>query len=675
MLRRIPIERIRNLGIIAHVDAGKTTLTERVLYFTGAIRAPGDVHDGNTRTDSHVLEKTHGITILAAAVTCDWQDHRIHLIDTPGHVDFTIEVERSLRVLDGAVCVLDGVAGVEPQTQTVWRQADRHRVPRIVFVNKLDRPGGDYPRCLAELAARLGARPVAVTWPLYDGDALIGVVDLIEMTALVWEDDGGETYRAAPIPTSLLDNLRPFRDRLIEACADVDPAVLAVVVEGRTPSPAALRAALRTATIAGRAVPVLAGSAYKNRGIQPVLDAIVAYLPSPRDRAPVVDLDGGGERAPSSEAPLAALGFKVVFDTHGQVTFVRVYSGVLARGMTVVAARARRRFRIGRLVQLHAEQRVEVDRLEAGDIGAILAAPISSGETLSDPDHPIVLEAIAVPEPVVRVAIEPRSAADRERLGVALSRMVAADPSLRLETDDDTGQALLAGMGQLHLDIAVERLATEHGVTVATGRPLVAYRTTLARTVRQDHRHVKQTGGPGQYAHIVVEIGPAPRGAGLVFVDQVKGGAIPREWVPAIEDGVRQAMADGLLGGHPVVDVRVVVLDGSIHAKDSSELAFRIAGAQAFRAAAAQAGAVRLEPIMRLEVTCRDEDLGAVIGDLGRRRGQVLGLDHRGDERVVRAEVPLAESFGYAGALSGLTHGHGRFGLEPDRYEPAPVAG
>jgi elongation factor G len=673
MTRRIPIDRLRNLGIIAHVDAGKTTLTERVLYYTGRIHAPGDVDDGNTRTDSHPLEKRHGITILAAAVTCDWQDHRLHLIDTPGHVDFTIEVERSLRVLDGAVVVLDGVAGVEPQTETVWRQADRYRVPRIVFVNKLDRAGADVARAHAELRERLGARPVVVTWPLYHGASLIGVVDLIEMTALVWDDAGGDHFHRAPIPASLFDNLKPYRDALVEACADADPVVLAAVVDGRDPTPAELRAALRTATIAGAVVPVLAGSAFKNRGVQPLLDAVVAYLPSPRDRGPVLDLDGRGARPPTTDAPVSALAFKVTFDDHGQATFVRVYSGVLAKGATVVAQRARRSFRIGRLVQLHADKRVDVERLEAGEIGAILSAPIGNGDTLADPAHPIVLESIVVPEPVVRLAVEPVTSADRDRLGLALSRMVTADPSLRLESDGETGQSLLAGMGQLHLDIAVERLATEHGVKVTTGRPLVAYRTTLSRSVRQDHRLAKQTGGPGMFAQVVLEVGPAPRGTGLDFTDQVKGGAIPREWVRAVGDGVREAMADGLPGGHPIVDVRVVVLDGSTHPKDSSELAFRVAGAQALRLAAAAAGPIVLEPVMKLEVTCREEDLGAVIGDLGRRRGQVLGLDTRGAQRIVRGEVPLAETFGYAGALSGLTHGHGRFSLEPARYEPAPV--
>jgi len=676
MTRALSLEKIRNIGIIAHVDAGKTTLTERVLLYTGRIRAAGEVHHGNTHTDHDPIEKKKGITIMAAAVTCDWRGHRIHLIDTPGHVDFTIEVERSLRVLDGAVVVLDGVAGVEPQTETVWRQADRHRVPRLVFVNKLDRPGADYERCLREVADRLGGRPVAVTWPILDDGILVGVVDLVELRAITWADGGdGRDFAVGDVPDSLFDNLslRHARERLVEVCADEDPAILEALVEGRPLAPAALRAALRRATVAARIVPVLAGSAYRNRGVQPLLDAVVDLLPSPIDRGPVVAAEGGDDRPPSRSAPLAALAFKVVFDDHGQMTFVRVYSGVLARGMSVITSRTGRKLRVGRLVQLLADQRTEVDRLEAGEIGALLGAPIAGGETLADVDRPIALEAIAAPDPVVRVAVEAATSAERDRLGLALSRMVAADPSLRVETDADSGQTLLAGMGQLHLDIAVERLATEHGLAVVTGAPRVAYRSTLTRTVRRELRHVKQSGGPGQYAHVVVEIGPAPPGAGLVFEDRVRGGSIPRAFVPAVERGVRAAMADGLLGGHPVVDVAVALLDGSTHPKDSSELAFQIAGGLAFRAAAADAEPVLLEPVMRLEVTCGDDAVGAVVGDLGRRRGQVLGLDSRGAERVVRAEVPLAETFGYAGALSGLTHGRGRFVLEPCRYQPVPA--
>jgi elongation factor G len=667
--RKIDIERIRNIGIIAHVDAGKTTLTERVLFHTGRIHAIGEVHDGTARTDHHPIEQRKGITILAAAVTCDWRDHRIHLIDTPGHVDFTIEVERSLRVLDGAVVVLDGVAGVEPQTETVWRQADRHRVPRLVFVNKLDRTGADFARAMRELATRLGARPVAVNWPLYDGERLIGVIDLVEPRALVWHGDGPSTPEVAAV--SLSYNLLAARDQLLEACADEDPEILSAVAYGRPVAADALRRALRRATVAGRIVPVFAGSAYKHRGVEPLLDGVIGLLPSPADRGAVTG--DTGTRAPSAKAPVAALAFKVTFDEHGQLTFVRVYSGALEKGMTVLASRAGRKLRVGRLVQLMADQREEVTRLEAGEIGAVIALPLAGGETLSDPDAPIVLEAITAPDPVVRVAVEARTSADRERLGVALGRMVAADPSLRVETAAETGQTLLAGMGQLHLAIAVERLGLEHGVEVTTGQPLVAYRTTLGRTVRKDYRHVKQTGGPGQWAHVVLEVGPAPRGAGLVFEDRIKGGAIPREYVRGIERGVRDAMADGLPGerfhGSPVVDVRVAVVDGATHPNDSSEIAFQIAGALAFKAAAAEAEPTLLEPVMALEVVCDEDSLGAVIGDLGRRRGTVLGLEPRDADRVLRAEVPLAETFGYAGALSGLTHGRGRFTLEPARYD------
>jgi elongation factor G len=624
MTRSLPIERIRNIGVVAHVDAGKTTLTERILLFTGRIRSAGEVHDGNTRTDSHPIERRKGITILAAAVSCDWRGHRIHLIDTPGHVDFTIEVERSLRVLDGAVCVLDAVAGVEPQTETVWRQADRHRVPRIAFVNKLDRPGADFGRCVMELRERLGARAVPIVWPLIVDGRVVGVVDLIELRALRWDDGDGSSYRVLGldvVPAEVFDNCMQARERLLEVCADEDDAILAAVIDGREVAPSLVRAALRRATVTARVVPVLAGSALANLGVQPLLDAVVDLLPSPVDRGAIRAVDDDTERPPTRSAPVAALAFKVAFDDHGQLTFVRVYSGVLERGTTVVASHSGRQLRVGRLVQLQADQRIEVDRLLAGEIGGLVGALVGSGETLSDPDQPIALEAIATPDPVVRVAIEARTSADRERLSFVLGRLVAADPSLRIETDADTGQTLLAGMGQLHLDIAVERMATEHGVAVTTGQPRVAYRSTLARVVRRELRHVKQSGGPGQFAHVVLEVGPASPGAGFGFEDRIRGGSVPRSYVAAVENGVRAAMADGLLGGHPVVDVRVALLDGSTHPNDSSELAFHIAGALAFKAAAIDAGPVLLEPVMRLEVTCGEADVGAVVGDLARRRG------------------------------------------------------
>jgi elongation factor G len=658
MTRRRDIERIRNIGIIAHVDAGKTTLTERILFHTGRIHSIGEVHDGTTRTDSHPVSKKRGITIVAAAVTCDWEGHRIHLIDTPGHVDFTIEVERSLRVLDGAVVVLDGVAGVEPQTETVWRQAERHRVPRVVFVNKLDRPGADFDRCVGELESRLGARAVPIVVPWFEGDELVGVIDLVGLRTLRWDGEGPST----PVIDKLSDNLSA-RERVLEVCADEDPAIFDAVLAGRDVPSSALWSALRKATVGGRVIPVLAGSAYKHRGVEPLLDAVVALLPSPVDRGEVA------ARAPSAAAPFAGLAFKVMFDQHGQLSFVRVYSGAIAQGDTVLAARGERKLRVGQLVQLVADERIEVDRLEAGEIGAVIGMPLAGGETICAPDAPVVLEAITAPDAVMRVAIEPKSSADRDKLGVALGRMVAADPSLRLETDHDTGQSLLAGMGQLHLDIAVERLALEHRVNVTTGKPLVAYRTTLRRTARVEYRHIKQSGGPGQWAHVVLEVGPAARGDGLVFEDRIRGGAIDREYIKGVESGVRTAMADGLLGGHPVVDVRVVLVDGQMHSDDSSELAFHHAGLFGFREAAAQAEPVKLEPVMSLEVTCPEAHVGTVVGDVARRRGQVTALDARGEDRVVRAEVPLAETFGYANALGAMTHGRGRFTLEPARYE------
>jgi len=651
---RYDLDRIRNIGIIAHVDAGKTTLTERVLFHTGRIHRIGEVHDGTATTDFDPIEQRKGITINTAAVTCDWAGHRIHLIDTPGHADFTIEVERSLRVLDGAVVVLDGVAGVEAQTEKVWGQANRHHVPRIVFVNKLDRVGADYARAVGEVATRLGAKPVAINWPRFENDALVGVVDLVTMEDVTWPGNGPATPVRTP---AVFDNWKQQRDRVLEAAADEDPEIFEAVVHGREVDSKAIWAALRRGTVAGRIVPVLAGSAYKHRGVELMLDAVVALLPSPRDRG-------------NHEGALAALAFKIVFDEHGQLSFVRVYRGALEKGMTVLAAGAERKLRVGRLVKLMAADREEVERLEAGEIGAVIGLPIAGGETLCSVDEPVVLEKIVAPEPVVRVAIEPKRSEDRQRFSLALNRMVAADPSLRLESDPETGQTLLAGMGQLHLDVRAEQLETEHGVGVTIGKPLVAYRTTLARTARVDIRHVKQDGGPGQWAHVVLELGPAGHGAGLVFEHRIKGGALTREYIRGVEEGVRQAMSDGLLGGYPVVDVKAVLLDGSTHVSDSSELAFMIAGRKAFRAAAAEAEPTLLEPIMTLEVSCRDEDVGTVVGDLARRRGQVVELESRGDERVVRGEVPVAETFGYAGALGGMTHGRGRFTLEPSRYAP-----
>jgi len=525
-----------------------------------------------------------------------------------------------------------------------------------VFVNKLDRTGANFERSVAEVASRLGANPVPVNWPLFDGDDLVGVIDLVGQRELRWHHSDRPSTPTA-LPVTLSDNLQRARDRILEVCADEDPAVLDAVVAGRSISSETLWAALRAATVTGRIVPVLAGSAYRHRGVEPLLDAAVALLPAPSG---------------SASAPLAALGFKVTFDDYGQLTFVRVYDGVLEKGQAVLASRGGRKLRVGRLVQLTADERTEVSRLEAGEIGAIIGMPLAGGETISSPEHPVELEAIRAPDPVMRIAIEPVTGADREKLGMALQRMVAADPSLRVETSPETGQTLLAGMGQLHLEITVERLALEHGVKVATGQPLVAYRSTLGKVTQVTYRHVKQDGGPGQWAHIVIEVGPADRGAGLVFDNRIKGGAITREHVRGVETGIKQAMNDGLCGGHPVVDIKVTLLDGAMHVSDSSELAFANAGRFAFRKAAASADPTLLEPVMSLEVTTPESHLGSVVGDVGRRRGQILGLDVRADDRVVKAEVPLAEVFGYASALGTLTHGRGRFTLEPARYERAP---
>ncbi|HPH64911.1 MAG TPA: elongation factor G [Kofleriaceae bacterium] len=673
---------VRNIGIIAHVDAGKTTLTERLLKITGKIRSIGEVHDGNATTDDHPIEKRRGITILAAAVSCDWRDHTINIIDTPGHVDFNLEVERSLRVLDSAVVVLDGVAGVEAQTETVWRQAARFGVPRLCVVNKLDRVGANFDRCVAELQTRLAANPAVIAYPIVDNDgAMIGLVDLIEQRALYWDDPMQPTEpRWAQVPAALFDNTHSLREQLIAACADVDDDLLSLVIADQTPTAAQLRAALRKATLACRLTPVLPAAAYRHRGVQPLLDAIVDLLPAPSDRAAVRDTDPqrpDNVRCPDAQAPLAALAFKVVFDDFGQLTFVRIYSGELRKGQAVVAMRSGKQMRIGRLVRLFASHREEVDCLSTGDIGAIMGAPLSSGETIAAIDAPIALEAIDVPAPVMHVAIEPVSTSDRDKLGVALARLIAADPSLRLGTDD-SGQTVLAGMGKLHLDVAVERLGSEHHVVVRAGRPRVAYRTTLARTVELSIKHAKQSGGPGQFAQIDVTLGPAPRGAGLVFDDHIRGGALPRCFIEAVKRGVTEAMHNGFaiagadqLGKVPMVDLAVVLRDGALHAKDSSELAFHIAGSLALRQGADTAGLIVLEPISNLDVFCDEANLGNVVGDLARRRALVRGFAMAvAQQRTVHAELPLAESFDYASVLGSLTGGRGRFSSTLRGYQP-----
>ena len=664
---------IRNFGIVAHVDAGKTTLTERILYFAGEIRSTGEVHDGNTVTDFDPREQQHGITIQAAAVSCSWRGHRLALIDTPGHVDFTLEVERSLRVLDGAIVVLDAVAGVEAQTETVWRQADRYAVPRIALVNKLDRAGADFAGAVEQIAERLDAEPVVIAGPIGAEADFVGVVDVVRRRALVWREGDGADFDVVDIPASARADADAWRGRLLEICADVSDACAEELLETGDVSEATLVRALREATLAGLVVPVLAGSAYKNRGVQPVLDAVVDYLPSPSDRAAVRDVGSGAVREPSRSAPLSAICFKVVHDDFGQLSFVRVYSGVLRKGTTVVTSRTGRRVRVGRLLRVFAASRQEVDALGAGEIGALVGLRTATGETLSDPADPVVLESVAIPEAVMRLAIEPIGRSDHGRLGSALAQLVSADPSLRIESDPETGQSLLAGLGELHLQIALERLGDEHRVAVRAGKPRVAYREALTRTVEHELRHSKQTGGPGEFAHVILRVEPGTSGAGLEFVDEVRGGDVPRELVSAVRDGIAEAMQRGMVAGYPIVDARVTLLGGSAHSNDSSDRAFRIAAGRAFSEAASNAGGVLLEPVMTLEVTVNEENVGDVIGDFGARRGQVIGIEHgRGSTRRALGEVPLAELFGYAGALRSLTHGRGVFTMAYAEHRPVP---
>jgi len=669
------INTIRNVGIIAHVDAGKTTLTERVLFFTDRIHAVGEVHQGNTTTDSDPAERKHGITISAAAVSCAWNDHLVQLVDTPGHLDFTLEVERSLRVLDGAVVVLDGARGVEPQTETVWRQADRYGVPRLVFVNKLDRPGASFVASCRSLEERLGVRVVPVVLPWHDeSDRLVGVLDVVRERALSFEGARGRVVREHPIPTELTSLVKAARERLIDACADVDPLFIEEHLEGRS-TPASFDRALRIGTLGRVFVPALAGSAYADLGVQPLLDAMIAWLPSPGDRAGVVDASHPENvRAPSDTEPLSALAFKIVHDDHGARTFVRVYSGVLRRGTTVLASHADEKVRVGRLVRLFADSVEDIDEARAGSICAILGAAIASGETLCDPAHPIVLDAIRVPEPVVTVAIEPLTRTDRDRLGTALGRLVSEDPSLRVRVDEETGETTLSGVGELHVAIAIERLEARHRTQVRASAPRVAYRETVAGSAEVEHRHVKQSGGPGQFAVVRIRLESGEPGSGVVFVDASRGGEIPRSYVDGVREGVLRAATAGVLSGHPVVDVRLTLLGGAFHASDSSEMAFAIAGEQAFRTAMRAAEPTLLEPIARVVVHAPEACIGAVAGELGARRGRVVAIEAGPSEHMLIGLAPLAELFGWVTRARGLSSGRASSVIEPSGYARVPAS-
>ncbi len=680
MARQVPLARTRNIGIIAHIDAGKTTVTERVLFYTKKIYKIGEVHEGAATMDWMPQEQERGITITAAATTCFWGDHRINIIDTPGHVDFTVEVERSLRVLDGAVVVFDGVAGVEPQSETVWRQADRYRVPRICFINKLDRTGADFWRCVDMIRDRLGARPVPIQLPIGNEDKFRGIVDLITMQAIVYKaEDLGAESEIIDIPADLVEAARAQREKMVEAVAEMDDELTHKYLEGHNLSPEDIKRGLRLGTLEYRIVPVLAGSALKNKGVQPVLDAVVDYLPSPLDVPPVI-----GEhpvthkevlRTADDKEPFSALAFKIAADPYvGKLAYFRVYSGTLNAGSYVFNATKGKRERIGRILQMHANHREDVDTVYAGDIAAAVGLKETfTGDTLSDPDHPIVLESIVFPEPVIEVAIEPKTKADQDKLAMALQRLAEEDPTFRVHTDEESGQTRIAGMGELHLDVLVDRMIREFKVAANVGRPSVAYRETIRRAAEGNYRHVKQTGGKGQYGHVVIRIEPNEPGKGYEFIDKIVGGTIPREYIKPIDMGIREALETGPHAGNPMVDVKATLFDGSFHEVDSSEMAFRIAASMALKEAVAKASPVILEPLMRVEVTLPEQFLGDVIGDLNSRRGHVEAMESRGSTQVVRARVPLAEMFGYATDLRSMTQGRASYSMELSHYAEVPA--
>ena len=678
MARAVPLARTRNIGIIAHIDAGKTTVTERILFYTKKIYKIGEVHEGAATMDWMPQEQERGITITAAATTCAWNDHRINIIDTPGHVDFTVEVERSLRVLDGAVVVFDGVAGVEPQSETVWRQADRYGVPRICFINKLDRTGANFWRDVEMIEDRLGVKPVPIQIPIGIEDTFVGVVDLVRMKALVWRDDLGSTFDETDIPADLLDEAARHREHMLEAVADVDDELAHKYLEGEEITEAEIRHGIRLATLQYKWVPILCGSALRNKGVQPMLDAVVDYLPSPLDVPPVIGLRPGTDveilKTPDDSEPFSALAFKIAADPFvGKLAFFRVYSGTLKSGSYVLNATKGKKERIGRILQMHANHREEIDEVYAGDIAAAVGLKETyTGDTLSHPDHPVILESMTFPEPVIEVAIEPKTKADQDKLGLALQRLAEEDPTFRVKTDEESGQTLIAGMGELHLDVLVDRMVREFRVAANVGKPQVSYRETVRRTAEGNGRFVRQTGGKGQYGHVVLTLEPGEKGSGFAFVDKIVGGTIPREYMRAVEHGIRETLDTGVYAGYPMVDVRTTVHDGSYHEVDSSEMAFKIAASMAVKDAVGKASPVVLEPMMRVEVTMPEEFMGDVIGDLNSRRGHLEGTDPRGSTQVVRAAVPLSEMFGYATDLRSMTQGRASYSMELSHYAEVP---
>jgi elongation factor G len=678
MPRSHKIEDYRNFGIMAHIDAGKTTTTERILFYTGKSHKMGEVHEGAATMDFMEQEQERGITITSAATTALWKGKRLNIIDTPGHVDFTIEVERSLRVLDGAVCVLDSNQGVEPQTETVWRQGDKYKVPRIVFANKMDKIGADFFQCLKDIVDRLGAKPVAIQLPIGAEQQFKGLIDLVRMKGVVWDDESlGATYHDIDIPADMLDLAKEYREKMIEAAVELDDDATTAYLEGKEPDEATLKSLIRKAVITGAFFPVLCGSAFKNKGVQPLLDAVVDYLPSPLDVPAIKGVDSKGnevDRKPDDSEPLAMLAFKIMDDTHvGTITFARIYSGKLSSGTAVINSTKDRKERIGRMLLMHANDREDIKEAYAGDIVALAGLrEVRTGDTLCDPQKPVILEKMEFPDPVIEIAIEPKSKADQEKLGVALAKLVAEDPSFRVTTDQESGQTIIKGMGELHLDIKVDILKRTYRVDANIGAPQVAYREKITRKVTKDYTHKKQTGGHGQFARVKIVAEPMPPGTGFEFENEVVGGSVPKEFVPAVEKGLEAVLGSGVLAGFPVVDLKVSLVDGAYHEVDSSAMAFEIASRAALREALQEGKSVLLEPIMKVEVVTPEDYTGSVIGDLNSRRGQIQGQDMRGNANVITAMVPLANMFQYVGHLRSMSQGRATFTMQFDHYAEVP---
>ena len=680
MARQFALEKTRNIGIMAHIDAGKTTTTERILYYTGVTHKMGEVHDGAATMDWMEQEQERGITITSASTTCFWCDHRINIIDTPGHVDFTIEVERSLRVLDGAVAVFDAVSGVEPQSETVWRQADKYQVPRICFVNKMDRVGADFDNCVREIADKLGAKPVPLQLPIGREEKFRGVVDVVAKKAIIWDQETlGAKFHTEEVPADLRAATDAAHEAVLDAATHYDDHLMELVLEGKDVTPEQIRRALRAGTVKLEIVPVVCGSAFKNKGVQPLLDAIVDYLPAPSDVPPVVGKEpkSGREvtRAAVDDAPFAALAFKIMTDPYvGQLTYFRVYSGTLHSGDTVLNVGKQKRERIGRLLRMHANKREEIKEVHAGNIAAAVGLKLTTtGDSLCDEANPVLLEAIDFPDPVIEIAIEPKSKADEERLGLSLQKLATEDPSFRAGTDPETGQTLIRGMGELHLEIIVDRLRREFKVEANVGKPQVAYRETVTAAAEAEGKYVRQTGGRGQYGHVWLKIEPQPAGSGFVFENEIVGGAVPREYIKPVQEGVAEALTRGVLAGFPLVDVKVTLFDGSYHEVDSSEMAFKIAGSLGVQEACKKAKPILLEPVMAAEVVTPEDFMGDVVGDLNRRRGKIRSIALRGKAQVIATFVPLAEMFGYATDLRSATQGRASYTMQFDHYEPVPA--